>query len=1161
MNADTSLPYVSERDIIGFAGSAAAQRGKRYSRSGAVGTVSWEESAASPRAGTLIVEGEVHGTRPTPYRTRVTLRESLGRAAARVAAASWGLTAREPVDSWCTCPVGTACKHAAALLYTVTAEAMRTGMRDAPEVAPEFAVEPEFAAEPQYEPEHGFGSSPASRSPELSPRPSPSPWRRALAPLIEVTASRETTALAIGVELLSGARGRAFSRYSSVPATIASLKNGASVSIGLRPLRAGTAKPWIKGGLSWSAFQYSTPQLQSSRSEFSADHAELLGRLARAAALDQPYGGSPGEHLLLEDLSTRDSWELLAQTVRAGVPLVGLGVVAGVTWQGPARVHLDVQAHEGDLLVSALAEIDGEPRDGLRPAGPSGLLDIRTGTPAGTAQVVLIPTAQPLPETVRQLLAHADTLRVPASDAEEFLRDVAPQLRSIIEVTSTGDSVEFPEPAPARLELEVRHLPADRVDLHWSWAYDAPRRRAPVGRELAGPRDAVHEAAVLDSVREHWDEAATQAEQQLSGADAAAFVDRVLPALQALEHLEVHERGTRPRYAELRGDPSLRITQAESAAPQDNDWFDLGFEVTIDEQPVPFTAVFMALFRGEPSVLLPDGTYFRLDHPTYDRLRTLIEEAGTMDDWEPDSQRISRYQVSLWDELEDLADSTFEARAWRESVGALKALEQIAAPETPPGLQATLRPYQHEGFAWLSFLYDHRLGGILADDMGLGKTLQTLAMIVRARTLRPDAPPFLVIAPSSVLSMWKSEAGRFAPQLDVRVLDSTTARRGTSVADAAAGADIVVTSYTLLRIDDEEYAAPDWDGLILDEAQFVKNRVTKAHRAARRIRAPFRLAITGTPMENSLSDIWAILSLTAQGLYPSWQRFRQEYLTPIERAEPGEEGRLLSEERMARLRRRIRPFMLRRGKDAVASDLPPKQEQVVRVPLQTVHRRLYDRVLQRERQKMLKLLEDMDRNRFVVFRSLTLLRMLALDPAIVAEEHAKVPSSKLDALLEHLDEILAEQHRVIIFSQFTSHLARVGQALEDRGVRYAYLDGSTRDRAGVIDSFRSGDQPAFLISLKAGGFGLTLTEADYVFLLDPWWNPAAEAQAVDRAHRIGQTRNVMVYRMVAENTIEDKVLALQERKAALFSALTDGDEAFNGALSAEDVRELLVGDG
>ena len=248
--------------------------------------------------------------------------------------------------------------------------------------------------------------------------------------------------------------------------------------------------------------------------------------------------------------------------------------------------------------------------------------------------------------------------------------------------------------------------------------------------------------------------------------------------------------------------------------------------------------------------------------------------------------------------------------------------------------------------------------------------------------------------------------------------------------------------------------------------------------------------------------------------------------------------------------------MLRRSKDLVAADLPEKHEQVMRVPLQSTHRTLYEKVLQRERQKVLGLLEDMDKNRFIVFRSLTLLRMLALDPGIVDEGH-RAPSSKLEALLPDLEEVVSEGHRVLIFSQFTSFLDRIAARLDELGVVHTRLDGATRRRDDAVARFREGEAPVFLISLKAGGFGLTLTEADYVFLLDPWWNPAAEAQAVDRAHRIGQDKPVMVYRMVAEGTIEERVLTLQQRKAELFSSLTDEDAAFSASVTADDIRELF----
>ena len=372
-------------------------------------------------------------------------------------------------------------------------------------------------------------------------------------------------------------------------------------------------------------------------------------------------------------------------------------------------------------------------------------------------------------------------------------------------------------------------------------------------------------------------------------------------------------------------------------------------------------------------------------------------------------------------------------------------------------------------------------------------------------------------------------------------------------------ADVVVTSYTLLRLDDSEYADVEWAGVILDEAQFAKNPATKAHKAIAALRARVKIAVTGTPLENSLTDLWALFSLTAPGLFPSARRFREEYVQPIEKGKvpDNEEGGDYRQRRLERLRRRIRPLMLRRTKELVAAELPEKQVQEVFVELSPAHRARYDAVLQRERQKLLGLLADLDRNRFIVFRSLTMLRMLALAPGLIDEADAGIPSSKLDVLLEHVQELQAEGHRALVFSQFTSFLDLAAERLTAAGISYVHLDGSTRNRAEVIDGFKDGEQPVFLISLKAGGFGLTLTEADYVFLLDPWWNPAAEAQAIDRTHRIGQTRRVFVYRLIASGTIEEKVLALQQRKARLFTAVMDDDELFSKALTADDIRGLL----
>lgn len=997
-------------------------------------------------------------------------------------------------------------------------------------------------------------SRPRSDRPGTSPRD----WRELLSPLVPAASA---VPLALGVELLTGFGGFGFSRFGAQPADVRDVREGAPLALAVRPLRPGAAEgSWSRGGLSWKTFRYGGLGNSGPLAELSAEHVDLLGRIVRLQRAEQQFGTEPGEVLRLDEFRGTEGWSLVDRAVRSGIALVGRGIVESVGFGSPATVRLDVQRADGELLVTPQITVAGSPQEGLRMAGAGGFFAVEPGREAGRVHVTLLPAAEPVPPSLQGLMETSEPLRIPDEDAEEFLADLAPLLRDRIALTSHDRSVEIPEWSPPRLHLAVRHDAEGAADLTWSWTYRAPRRTVPLA--AARPRDereAEHLGGVLAAARRIRPDVTDVTEQRLDGADAAAFVEHDLPRLATLPDVDVVEHGERPDYREVTGTPRLKIVQVEPPNAHAYDWLELGFEIALGEHLVPFTAVFAALSQGRTSVLLPDKTYFRLDHPMFDRLRRLIDEAERLEEWEPGAPAIGRHQVELWEEFEDLADETVEATAWREGVGRLRDLEAIPRPRPPAGLTAQLRPYQAEGYAWLAFLADHGLGGILADDMGLGKTMQTLAALLRQRERMPGAAPHLVVAPSSVMGVWRAEAARWAPGLDVRVLDATAGARGTSVADARAGADVVVTSYALLRLDEEQITALPWSSLVLDEAQFVKNPRSRAHLAAKAVQAPFRLAITGTPMENSLTDLWALLSITAPGLFASQRAFREDYVRPIEHPDGSESGTRRAARQMDRLRRRIRPFVLRRTKDVVAPELPERVEQVLTVPLEPAHRALYERILQRERQKLLGLVEDIDRNRFIVFRSLTLLRMLALDPAIVAPEHAGVASSKLEALLEHLDEVLAEGHRVLVFSQFTSHLQRVAERLRERGVEHAYLDGTTTGRDGVIEQFREGTAPVFLISLKAGGFGLTLTEADYVFLLDPWWNPAAEAQAVNRAHRIGQDQPVMVYRMVAEGTIEEKVLALQERKRALFAALTDDDQAFAASITADDVRELLGG--
>ena len=747
------------------------------------------------------------------------------------------------------------------------------------------------------------------------------------------------------------------------------------------------------------------------------------------------------------------------------------------------------------------------------------------------------------------------------------------------------------------------------------------------GEEGGEIRDERFEARVLRSVRAIL--AAHPAlsgleERRIEGWETRELLSAILPKLRRVSAVQVRFNGTPPEFVEAT-DALVEITVSEGNS---RDWFGLGIAVKVNNWTVPFAQIFEALDRGADRILLGNGTYFSLRRPEFKTLRTLIAEARELDD-AGGELRINRHQAGLFSELESLAASVHTTARWDAQVRSLlelvegledaeesteesaeenpekgtekvldKGTQDSPAPQktsrqviaqrpVPTGLQATLRPYQVEGFQWLSFLYEQRLGGILADDMGLGKTVQALALLAhaieehraasertteRGESIEPFAP-FLVVAPTSVITNWAAEAERFLPEAKVVTITETTAGK-TPLAERIAGAHLVLTSYTLLRMDEEAYtgyartlgravdertgeqSAPEgWGALLLDEAQFVKNTGTRAWSIARAMPARTKIAMTGTPIENNLMELWALLAIVADGLFPSARAFRDLYARPAESGEDPAHAAATA----ARLRRRIRPLMLRRTKELVAAELPAKNDTRVNLPLAPGHRRIYDTHLQRERQKVLGLLEDMDKNRFTIFQSLTLLRRLALDAALIdPEAYAGVSSVKRDYLVQQLPDLLEKGHRVLVFSQFTGYLKSISARLAEEGIGHLYLDGSTRNRAEVIEAFTSGQEPVFLISLKAGGFGLNLTEADHVFIMDPWWNPAAEQQAVDRIHRIGQDKEVHVYRLVAEGTIEEKVMQLKESKAALFDAVVGEGEFASAAVTAEDVRELFA---
>lgn len=899
----------------------------------------------------------------------------------------------------------------------------------------------------------------------------------------------------------------------------------------LRLLARGKRQRWIKSGATWNSLH-----TRIRRQSIPADVAAALAALQ--SARDRGY--HPEEESRIADFGARLP-QLLLAALDAGVEIVPAGGLAAVTVHPeplPLAGHV-APTDEGlsFLLGLSLGErvLHGEEIELIGMPQPAAVAVLDSDDRQGL-HLHIAPLAHPLsPQSVRLLTEEA--VSVPAADQERFLDRLRPVIQHL-PVHSTDGNVDLPEPLDPVLVLTVRWQDGTTAALAWSWHY-GEGHECPLGSSslLGGRRRPAAEREILQQIPEWLRDRPT-----VSGGDALAFVLHDLPHLRSLTGLVIREEEENS-FREAESDPEISLELAPTSGGA-QDWFDLEVTITVDGEAVPLAEVVAALTRGDELLVLPSGLYVPTALPEFTSLREAVEGAAALGGEDPERIRASASDLNLWAELAEIAVLPAEAQAWAERARALRDLEAIPQPE-PARLLSELRPYQREGFWWLDLLRTHGLGGILADDMGLGKTLQVLATISRAVDQGTESP-FLVVAPTSVLAAWEEQVRTHAPHLRLGVVQ----RRRDDIDSIAQGSDIVVTTYALLRLEAEAWAERDWAGLILDEAQHVKNHLGKTHAAARKIRAGFRLAMTGTPMENRLMELWSLLALTVPGLYPDPRGFGELVARPVER-----EGDATA---LERLRRTIRPFMLRRTKEVVAADLPPKQEQILAITLDAKHRKLYDTYLTKQRQRILGLVEDFDRNRVAIFAALTTLRQLALDPALVNSEAATKPSAKTEALIDHLTHVVSEGHRALVFSQFTSYLSRVRERLEEAGIPFAYLDGSTRDRSAVVQSFRAGEAPVFLISLKAGGSGLTLTEADYVFVLDPWWNPAVEAQAVDRAHRIGQDRPVHVYRLIVDGTIEEKVMALKASKAELFSQVIDGDGAAGATIDAEDIRALFT---
>lgn len=570
------------------------------------------------------------------------------------------------------------------------------------------------------------------------------------------------------------------------------------------------------------------------------------------------------------------------------------------------------------------------------------------------------------------------------------------------------------------------------------------------------------------------------------------------------------------------------------------DWFGLSGSISLDGREVPLEQLLQAVRDNRSLVQVGDREFARISEAFRRRLQQLgdavIAERGNL--------KVADAAVPAVQELIG-TDVPLEATArWHDS---LQRLESLADwnPEKPEDLDATLRDYQLDGFQWLARLSVWGVGGVLADDMGLGKTVQTLGVLLE----RGSGGPALVVAPTSVGDNWVRETEKFTP--DLRALLYRDSDRAALI-EAAGENDLVIVSYQLLQRDAKRFASRSWNTLVLDEAQFIKNSQTKTSQAVRQLDADWRIGLSGTPLENHLGELWSLFRTISPGLLGSWERFRTRFADPIERHK--------DDERRQSLARLVRPFILRRTKNTVLKELPPRTEITLQAELSPAERKRYEDTRLAALAELSGAGEDAQQagqKRIRTLAWLTRLRQLACHPRLVDAGWEK-SSAKLDLLMSLVEELRDGDHRALVFSQFVKHLSVIREKLDELGVTYQYLDGSTpaKERQRRVDAFQAGEGELFLISLKAGGTGLNLTGADYVIHLDPWWNPAVEDQATDRAHRIGQERPVTVYRLVAEGTIEEQILALHADKRELVAGVLDGTDRA-AKMDTDDLIQLI----
>jgi superfamily II DNA or RNA helicase len=874
---------------------------------------------------------------------------------------------------------------------------------------------------------------------------------------------------------------------------------------------------WRKGRSPLDALPLDTPFALDDRDAALLDALEEIN-----------HGGKPAMVLLESPTLT----EILPRL--AGHPRVTLGKSQPVEIllepaAFPIRAHLETS---GEIVLSLTGQIPGCVIAGAKPWIFTGTKLQPFGLPAGLAD-----------------LAHR-AVRIPRARVPGFLNLEWPKLAAQggLEADFALEDFELEPAAPtfkldlagglaglqAKLECFYGSLSAVSLPPETPWLPDPQSPTRYALRNFAAEQE-----AVARLIRGGFLGPDAQGFYHLKGQNQVLnFFARDFPRLEKEWKVTLEERLVRTTEKLERVQPRFQIT---SSGEQ---WFDL--QVSYDTpggEPLSQAEIQRLLLSGQSHTRLKNGKFALLDTGAVEELQEVLVDCAPRQ--HAAGYRLDNVQAGF-------LQATLRGQSgWKIQAPAGWMQGEVELTPPPLGdLEGVLRPYQKDGAAWLHFLRRHRFGGILADEMGLGKTAQVLAHL---RAVKQSNPGFvglsLVVCPSSLVFNWEAEARKFTPGLRVLALHGAE-RRGLFA--EINSYDLVITSYALLRRDAEHYRGLEFDTVVLDEAQHIKNRQTQNAQAVKAVRAAHRLVLTGTPVENAVLDLWSIFDFLMPGYLGEAEDFRQRYEMPIMRDR--------NAEAQARLARRLRPFILRRLKREVAADLPEKIEQVSFCDLNAEQRAIYQQVLEAGRREVLDSVNTrgVAGSRMIVLTALLRLRQICCDLRLLKTGGEAEVSGKVELFNELLEEVLDGGHRALVFSQFTSMLALLREELTARNIAYCYLDGSTTDRARVVDHFqRDAGVPVFLISLKAGGVGLNLTGADTVIHFDPWWNPAVEAQATDRAHRLGQKKVVTSYKLITRGTVEEKILSLQTRKRALTQGLLGGEESLAEAVSWDDIKDLL----